>query len=159
MRKVKIIFIFIHSILICFITGCTVHTHVLDLRSVKQPIQMGKLYTPQVDSLSRNVTSYEAVSGDVVHEIDEGTTSSDENSSLTIGGGEYAKQTLFSAINKVLQDNPDRFIADVQMSAEVEHGISLSAFFGTILGSLLSHDETEAGQFTLLPTLHFQSCD
>ncbi len=148
MKKIIYFILFFTCIIVSFYTGCTVHSHNLDLRGVKQPIQMGAPQFLQNDSLLHEFTQAETVSGEFVHEVDEGATSSDENSSLTIGGGEYAKQTLFSAIDSALQNRQNRFIVDVQLSVEVEHGISIGAVLGSILGAAITDDETEAGEFT-----------
>ena len=148
MKKIIYFIFFFTCIIVSFYTGCTVHSHKLDLHAVKQPIQMGALQFLQNDSLSHEFTQTQTISGDFVHEVDEGATSSDENSRLTIGGGEYAKQTLFSAIDSALQNRQNRFIADVQLSVEVEHGISIGAVLGSILGAAITEDETETGEFT-----------
>ena len=148
MRNMIFFILFFHCLTFCFYMGCAVQTHVLDLRSVEQPIQMGALQISQADSLSPRIASYQTVSGNLIHEIDEGSTSSDENSRLTIGRGEYAQQTLFSEIDSALQNRPDRFIADVQLSVEVEHGISVGTLLASILGAWITEDETEPGEFT-----------
>jgi hypothetical protein len=148
MRKISKLFIIFLCVMFCSDTGCTVHTHVLDLRRFEQPIQMGALNIAQTDSQSQHIASYQTISGNLIHEIDEGATSSDENSSLKIGGGEYAQKTLFSEIESTLQNHPDRFIADLQMSVEVKHGISVGTFFASFLSSLITDDDSEIGQFT-----------
>ncbi len=140
-------YLFLYLLFHC-LAGCGVYVHTLDVQQIPQPIQMGPLHISPGDSVFPDIHTLRTVSGEYIHEIEEETTSSDENSTLTIGGGEYYKGTLFKAIEDALQNRPNRFIADVKVSVEVEHGIPIGAILASILGVIIGLDETDIGKFT-----------
>jgi len=122
------------------IQSCNWHT--LKLHPVSQPIYLG----PQITS--SEVDTVGIISGLCVHEKGEETVSQTRNVTISIGGKDYTKENINSAISTALQNDPNRFIANGQMVIDIEHGISAGAILSSIVATIITSEDSDMGFYT-----------
>jgi hypothetical protein len=107
---------------------------------------MGPLHISTGDSLTTGIHALQTVSGNYVHKIEEETITYDENYTTTLSGREYRKGTLFGAFGEALL-GPNRFIADVKVTADVENGIPVGEGCAFFISQFIQGEETKLGWF------------
>jgi hypothetical protein len=122
------------------------------MQHIRQTVQMGPLHISTGDSVTSGIHALQTVSGYYVRKLEEETITYDENdTTTTYGGEEYQGGTLFGAIGEALL-GPNRFIADVKVTAKVEAGISIGAgctfFMNEIWAEIVDGDKTKVGGFS-----------
>ncbi len=125
--------------------GCAGNQHTLNLTDLPRPVYMGDRITPSATFDSSRVQTVRSISCYSSHEKEGETISKGKHGTFSSGAYEHVKENILVKVGTVLEKYPHRFIGNVHVVAEVDHGISLGAIFTTILGSQITGEGSDIG--------------
>ncbi len=135
--------LFFSLILFSSLTGCKTYDAYLAFYDIEKPMHFGSFETEvSTDSLK-------LVSGVLEFEDIEDTYSENENTSITMLGGEFQTNTIDSTLLNPLFEQSNYFLGNSVLLLEIKHGIRVGAFiFGTIAASITGED-ADTGTYTI----------
>lgn len=138
----------VHILLLmcCFLyasLNCKTYDASISFTEINAPIQFGNFHVDQ------RLDSIKQISGYLEFDLEEETYSENENTSISMSGGEYVSNTIDSTIIQNVNDQRKRLLGDIIIQLILEHGIKPGAFiFGTIAGSITG-SESSIGTYTI----------
>jgi len=109
-------------IIALILISCRTYDATLTFYDIDKPMQLGNFASDvPVDSLR-------TVSGYFEFEEVEDTYSENENTSITMSGGEYISSNLDSSVLNPLYAHPSIFIGNSTIQLEIKHGIRVGVF-------------------------------
>jgi len=130
-------------ILLILVTGCATYDASLSFSDIKQPMQFGNFKSNTlIDTLGIS-------SGILEIEEEEDTYAENENTTISMSGGEYLTNTIDSTMVRALNYNPTNFIGNSSVKLEIRHGIKVGALIFGFIASEITNTEANIGSYTI----------
>ncbi len=127
----------------CLFTACKTYDFSLTFSDIEQPIHMGKIES------STSLDTLDVITGFSELEFEEETYSENENTSITLSGGEYYYGNMESTIIQAIQSDPTYLMGDTEIQLEIKHGIRVGAFIFGNIAAAITGSESDVGTFTV----------
>ena len=127
-----------------FLWGCSSSTNSL-LMDASQPVYFGSLPKFPTSTDSAGVEFVETFSGTTSHLAEKGKTIRSEHSSITVNATEQRQGDLVFHVANALAGDPETFIGDVSMIAEVETYVPWDVILSEVLALLFFSKSESSG--------------